>query len=67
MGSHDLPSGYQSGGDVRGYRAGLYGSWRQDAKTCSGLYLDGWALYNRFNNTVARRRWARAPPTPSWK
>ena len=45
-------SGYQSGGDVQGYSAGLYGSWRQDAKTRSGLYLDGWALYNRFNNTV---------------
>ncbi|MFY4044064.1 autotransporter outer membrane beta-barrel domain-containing protein, partial [Achromobacter ruhlandii] len=45
-------SDYQSRGDVAGYSAGLYGSWRQDAQTRSGLYVDGWALYNRFDNTV---------------
>lgn len=46
-------SGYQSRGAVEGYSAGLYGTWYQDALTRRGLYVDGWALYNRFDNTVA--------------
>ncbi|WP_197487122.1 autotransporter-associated beta strand repeat-containing protein [Achromobacter ruhlandii] len=45
-------SGYQSRGAVEGYSAGLYGTWYQDALTHRGLYVDGWALYNRFDNTV---------------
>ncbi|MFY3934864.1 autotransporter outer membrane beta-barrel domain-containing protein, partial [Achromobacter xylosoxidans] len=45
-------SGYQSRGDLEGYSAGLYGTWYQDASARSGLYVDSWALYNRFDNTV---------------
>ena len=45
-------SGYQSRGDVVGYGLGLYGTWYQDASARSGLYVDSWALYNRFDNTV---------------
>lgn len=45
-------SGYSSHGRVGGYGAGLYGTWYQDGQTRTGLYLDGWAFYNRFDNTV---------------
>ncbi|WP_131728838.1 autotransporter outer membrane beta-barrel domain-containing protein [Achromobacter xylosoxidans] len=45
-------SGYQSRGDITGYSAGVYGTWYQDARTRAGLYVDGWALFNRFDNTV---------------
>ncbi|MGE8658314.1 MAG: autotransporter outer membrane beta-barrel domain-containing protein [Achromobacter sp.] len=45
-------TGYQSRGSVDGYGAGLYGTWYRNAQTHAGLYVDGWALYNQFDNTV---------------
>lgn len=45
-------SGHQSRGDVEGYGVGLYGTWYRNAQTHDGLYVDGWALYNQFDNSV---------------
>lgn len=45
-------SGYQSSGRVNGYSLGLYGTWRQKIDNDSGLYVDGWMLYNWMDNTI---------------
>lgn len=45
-------SGYSSNAKVSGYSAGLYGTWYQNGQDHSGLYLDSWALYNWFDNTI---------------
>ena len=45
-------SGYSSKGSVNGYSVGLYGTWYSDAATKSGIFVDTWAQYNWFNNSV---------------
>ncbi|CNM05152.1 autotransporter outer membrane beta-barrel domain-containing protein [Yersinia frederiksenii] len=45
-------SGYQSDGTVDGYTAGVYSTWYANEEDKSGLYVDGWAQYSWFNNTV---------------
>ncbi|HHA0035916.1 TPA: autotransporter outer membrane beta-barrel domain-containing protein [Yersinia enterocolitica] len=45
-------SGYQSDGSVDGYTAGIYSTWYANDEDKSGLYVDGWAQYSWFNNTV---------------
>ncbi|WP_370554425.1 autotransporter outer membrane beta-barrel domain-containing protein [Edwardsiella tarda] len=45
-------SGYSAKGTVSGYSTGLYGTWSQHAQSQRGLYLDGWLLYNWFDNHV---------------
>ncbi|WP_429500703.1 autotransporter outer membrane beta-barrel domain-containing protein (plasmid) [Robbsia andropogonis] len=45
-------SGYGAKSEVSGYSAGLYGTWYQNEKSHTGLYVDSWVLYNVFNNTV---------------
>lgn len=45
-------SGYQSDGSVDGYTAGVYSTWYANNEDKSGLYVDGWAQYSWFNNTV---------------
>lgn len=45
-------SHYRTKGEVNGYSAGLYGTWYQNAASSEGWYVDGWLLYNWFNNTV---------------
>lgn len=45
-------SGYQSDGSVDGYTTGVYGTWYANNEDKSGLYVDGWAQYSWFNNTV---------------
>lgn len=37
---------------LRGYSVGLYGTWMEDAKDNSGLYLDAWVQYSWFHNSV---------------
>ncbi len=43
---------YKSKGSLNGYSTGLYGTWYQNDADKNGLYVDGWAQYNWFNNTV---------------
>ncbi|OYQ82663.1 hypothetical protein B9T11_00640 [Wohlfahrtiimonas chitiniclastica] len=45
-------SHHSTKGEVDGYSAGLYGTWYQNAASSHGWYVDGWLLYNWFNNTV---------------
>lgn len=45
-------SGYKSGGSVDGYSTGVYSTWYANDEDKSGLYVDGWAQYSWFNNTV---------------
>lgn len=45
-------SGYSARASVDGYSAGLYGTWYANEADKSGLYVDSWAQYSWFNNTV---------------
>lgn len=37
---------------LHGYSVGLYGTWMEDPKENSGLYLDSWLQYSWFRNSV---------------
>jgi len=45
-------TGYHARGDVTGYSLGVYGTWYASASQATGLYLDSWLQYNRFDNRV---------------
>ncbi|WP_370443450.1 autotransporter outer membrane beta-barrel domain-containing protein [Klebsiella michiganensis] len=45
-------SGQKADGNINGYSTGIYASWLQDNEEKSGAYLDSWAQYSWFNNTV---------------
>ncbi len=45
-------TGYSARGKVEGQSVGLYASWLQDPAATIGLYVDTWAQYARFKNTV---------------
>lgn len=45
-------SGYSARASVDGYSLGLYGTWYANEVDKSGLYVDSWAQYSWFNNTV---------------
>ena len=45
-------SGYSSSGKVEGYSVGLYGTWYANQEDKSGLYIDGWLLWNDMNAKV---------------
>lgn len=45
-------TGYSSDGSVNGYSAGLYATWYANDDTHQGAYLDSWAQYSWFNNSV---------------
>lgn len=45
-------SGYKSEGTVDGYSIGMYSTWYANEADKSGLYVDGWAQYSWFNNSV---------------
>ncbi|MEB4675484.1 ECSE_1600 family autotransporter [Enterobacteriaceae bacterium G50] len=44
--------GYKSDGRISGYSAGLYATWYQNDTDKTGAYIDSWALYNWFDNSV---------------
>lgn len=48
--SNPLP--WRAKGKVVGYNLGLYGTWFANANTTTGLYLDGWLQYGRYDNKV---------------
>lgn len=43
---------HRAKGKVIGYNLGVYGSWFANAKDTTGLYLDGWLQYGRYDNSV---------------
>ena len=51
--SHSSLTGYSSRGEISGYSAGLYGTWYANDADKTGAYVDGWMLYNWFDNTVS--------------
>ncbi|XNM80817.1 autotransporter outer membrane beta-barrel domain-containing protein [Escherichia coli] len=38
---------------ISGYSAGLYATWYQNDANKTGAYVDSWALYNWFDNSVS--------------
>ncbi|EMG7363603.1 autotransporter outer membrane beta-barrel domain-containing protein, partial [Escherichia coli] len=40
-------------GSISGYSAGLYATWYQNDANKTGAYVDSWALYNWFDNSVS--------------
>lgn len=44
---------YKSDGRISGYSAGLYATWYQNDANKTGAYVDSWALYNWFDNSVS--------------
>lgn len=50
--THSKVTGFGSKGEIHGYSAGVYGGWQQDNVAKTGAYLDSWALYNWFDNSV---------------
>ena len=45
-------TGYSAKGKVEGQAIGVYASWLQDPAQTTGLYVDAWAQYAQFKNTV---------------
>lgn len=45
-------SDYNAKGTTDGYSVGVYGTWYANEADKSGIYIDGWAQYSWFNNTV---------------
>ncbi|HAH2991943.1 TPA: autotransporter outer membrane beta-barrel domain-containing protein [Escherichia coli] len=50
--THSSVSDYRSKGSVRGYCAGLYAIWFADDISKKGAYIDAWAQYSWFKNSV---------------
>lgn len=46
-------TGYSADSSIDGYSAGLYATWFQDNEDKTGAYVDTWALYNWFDNSVS--------------
>lgn len=44
--------GAKAKGKVDGYSVGVYGTWFADASSPTGLYLDSWAQYGWYDNSV---------------
>ncbi len=53
MGTLRTRVGYKSDGRISGYSAGLYATWYQNDSNKTGAYVDSWALYNWFDNSVS--------------
>lgn len=45
-------TGYSAKSSLDGYSAGVYATWFEDNLSKMGGYIDSWALYNWFNNSV---------------
>ncbi|WP_350412925.1 autotransporter outer membrane beta-barrel domain-containing protein [Citrobacter sedlakii] len=48
-------NGNRADSRISGYSVGLYGTWLQDNATHEGAYVDTWAQYSWFDNTVSGR------------
>lgn len=49
---HSNVSGYSATGTVKGAALGTYATWMQSPDDAAGVYVDGWAMYGRYRNTV---------------
>lgn len=45
-------TGYQAKGQVKGRSLGIYGTWLASAEQRTGLYVDSWLQYGRYNEEV---------------
>lgn len=50
--SRNRLTGEKADGSINGYSLGVYGTWLQDNVEKTGAYVDTWAQYSWFNNTV---------------
>lgn len=50
--THSSMTDYTSKGNTDGYTTGVYATWFANNETKDGLYLDSWAQYNWFDNTI---------------
>jgi len=48
-------TGFNSHSSVDGYNVGLYGTWYADDATKTGWYIDSWAQYSWFDDTINGR------------
>ena len=48
-------NGKRADSSISGYSIGLYGTWLQDNETHEGAYVDTWAQYSWFDNSVNGR------------
>lgn len=48
-------NGNRADSRVSGYSVGLYGTWLQNKATYEGAYVDTWAQYSWFDNTISGR------------
>ncbi|PNM27325.1 hypothetical protein A6J66_000665 [Yersinia enterocolitica] len=46
-------TGYRADASVDGYSLGMYGTWQANDADQTGLYVDGWAQYSWFDNSVS--------------
>ena len=44
---------YRASGRINGYSLGVYGTWLQFNESREGAYIDTWAQYNWFDNTIS--------------
>ncbi|PKH26636.1 autotransporter outer membrane beta-barrel domain-containing protein [Enterobacterales bacterium CwR94] len=50
--SRNQLTGQKADGNINGYSTGVYATWLQDNEEKSGAYVDSWAQYSWFDNTV---------------
>ncbi|OVZ91638.1 autotransporter outer membrane beta-barrel domain-containing protein [Yersinia kristensenii] len=46
-------TGYRSTGSANGYSLGVYGTWFEQGREETGVYVDSWLQYSWFNNEVS--------------
>ncbi|MFQ6283750.1 autotransporter outer membrane beta-barrel domain-containing protein [Yersinia enterocolitica] len=46
-------TGYRTDASMDGYSLGMYGTWQANEADKTGLYVDGWAQYSWFDNSVS--------------
>lgn len=46
-------NGNHASSSISGYSAGIYATWLQNNDTREGAYVDSWAQYNWFDNTLS--------------
>ncbi|WP_145566075.1 autotransporter outer membrane beta-barrel domain-containing protein [Yersinia massiliensis] len=46
-------TGYRSTGSANGYSLGVYGTWFEQGREATGVYVDSWLQYSWFNNEVS--------------
>ncbi|MBV8042604.1 autotransporter outer membrane beta-barrel domain-containing protein [Pluralibacter sp.] len=61
--SHSTLTGYRARSKIDGYSAGAYATWFEQAQAKTGWYVDSWALYNWFDNSLSSPE----QPGESWK